>query len=202
MRWMRRITIAVACGLSCLMMIGCGSGNFVTLPDPYKGVHVTRSSGNNTSGSFAQQADEPQHISNKVGMGDTKSWIERHWGKPTKVISPMNPAGTGDMYYRHNQIFVRFSTQRVYQVDETFPKPISTAQANQVVNGMIPTDSKQTMRLSTNGKVVVWYHSASIQNVLPQSIWPSLSGTFTVVMQRTTGGQVTEIIVEPGQTES
>lgn len=156
------------------VLVGCGDGYIINASTvnyvQFHGTMPNAGSANaasKTPGQVNKKRVIPAHLSESVGLADTQAFIEQAWGKPSKVVVPVDGKGNGSAYYKGGSILVQYVDGRAADLTWKTKPSVSITQAERIARGMLPKDAvlAQTITVTGQPQMVQQWSSARIKDV-------------------------------------
>ncbi len=180
-------------------LVGCMGGHIITASTvAYVQFHGTMPWAK-TKPVRAKKKPIPAHLSETVGLGDTKAFIDAAWGKPSKITLPLSNSGNGSAYYQKGTVFVQFENGRAADLTWKPPGTVSIFVAEKTAKTMLPKDAvfAQTVTLPNQSELYQQWTSSSIKAVFTSSLAVS---EYVTVVYDLRGSDVTSFEIKLGQT--
>jgi hypothetical protein len=169
-----KVGLALCISLMMLGLTGCMGGHIITVQGALQAETAAAAKENAQP---SAKKSHPEHLSKDVGLGDKVEWINKHWGKPSRVVKPLETKkGNGSQYYDHNRIFVQFMNGRAMDLRVKVAS-INLLQAQQLAAKMVPKDVKlvNTVTMLGQDEVMNFESSQTINHLWPNSAYGAQS---------------------------
>jgi hypothetical protein len=178
-----KVGLALCISLMMLGLTGCIGGHIITVQGALQA--ETAAAAKETTQPSAKRS-HPAHLSKDVGLGDKVEWIDKHWGKPSRVVQPLDSKEeNGSQYYDHNRILVQFMNGRAMNL-RVKVAAINLLQAQQLAANMVPKDVQlvNTVTMLGQDEVMNFESSQTINHLWPNRAYGGQSSATNMLTIR------------------